>query len=124
MRGCRKYAERPPPCKKAAEEAEADDRGCLRSKPILRTGAWKEPLRSPVNAADTPVIEDLIYSDGDEDDEEAGNIQYGAAPPPVRKPSLFRVSFYIDADIETQGLLVKFMNENNIHIKSYSGWQP
>ena len=105
--------------KKAAEEAEAEKQRVIEEQ--ARERVEQEEQELVINAADTPQIEDLIYSDGDEDDEEAGNVQYGAAPPPpVRKPSLFRVSFYIDANIETQGLLVKFMNENNIQYKIIS----
>lgn len=106
--------------KKAAAEAEAERQRGIEEQARLRQEEENHEL--VINAADTPQIEDLVYSDEDgEDDEEAGNVQYGAGtPPPVRKPSLFRVSFYIDADIETQGLLVKFMNENNIQFKIIS----
>lgn len=106
--------------KKAAEEEEADRQRMLAEQARLRQE--EEDRELTINAADTPQIEDMVYSDEDgEDDEEAGCVT-NSPPYPTRTkhPSLFRVSFYIDANIEEQSLLVKFMNENNIRYKIIS----
>ena len=110
------------PCKKAAEEAEADRQRMLAEEARLRKEQEEAPL--VIDAFQTPVIEDLDTDYGmiedDEDDEEAGCVTNGQEPPKVQQPSLFRVTFSVDASLDTMTELVNFMNTKSIPFKRVS----
>lgn len=93
--------------KKAAEEAEADRQRMLEEQANLR--AELEEKEITVNAADTPVIEDLIYSDEGSEPETASAV-----------PSMFSVVFAVEANLTTMGALVSYMNDHKIKFRRIS----
>jgi len=111
--------------KQAAIEAEAERQRVLEEEARLRKE--EEDRELVIKADDTPVIEDLKYSDDDEwedeeDDEEAGNVQNVQAAPSsqMKQSTLFRVTFAVDGDMDTMQILVDFMNTKNIIFKRVS----
>ena len=99
--------------KKAAEEAEADRQRMLEEQAQLR--AELEEKEITINAADTPVIEDLIYSDEGSEPETAPADTYGPAV-----PSMFSVVFAVEANLTTMGALVSYMNDHKIKFRRIS----
>ena len=107
---------------RSAEEAEVDRQRMLAEEARLRKEQEEAPL--VIDAFQTPVIEDLDTDYGmiedDEDDEEAGCVTNGQEPPKVQQPSLFRVTFSVDASLDTMTELVNFMNTKSIPFKRVS----
>ena len=99
--------------KKAAEEAEADRQRMLAEQAQLR--AELEEKEITINAADTPVIEDLIYSDEETEPETAQADTFGPA-----HPSMFSVVFAVEANLTTMGALVSYMNDHKIKFRRIS----
>ena len=105
--------------KKAEAEVEADRQRMIAEQARIQKEQEDQDL--VINAADTPVIEDLIYSDeGEEDEPEAGNVQYGAAPPEAMRPAMFSVMFEVEGTFATMKELVTFMNEHKIKFRQTS----
>lgn len=105
---------------RAAAEAEIDRQRMLAEEARLRKELEEAPL--VIDAFQTPVIEDLdtdygVFDDEDPASEEDGNIKDSAQK---RHPSLFSVVFSVEADLETMGKLVAFMNNNGISFRRIS----
>lgn len=98
--------------KKEQEEAEADRQRMLAQQAQARKEQEEAPL--VINAADTPVIEDLVYSDEEEEE-----LEIPTAPQPARS-SLFSVTFCVEAGMEDMGKLIAYMNSLGITYRRLS----